>query len=69
MNKIMNKNKDLSHTLKGYENKWVILTPDYGRVISSGNELDEAMSQVEESERDRVVFFKVIPPSYVPTIL
>lgn len=69
MTKTMNKNKDLSQTLKGYENKWVVLTPDYERVVSSGDELNETMSRVEQTQKDKVVFFKVIPPSYVPTTL
>ena len=69
MTKTINKNKDLSKTLKGYENKWVALTPDYERVVSSGDELDETMSTVEQSQKDKVVFFKVIPPSYAPSTL
>ena len=69
MNKIMNKNKDLSYTLKGYENKWVALTPDYERVVSSGEKLNDALSKIRESERSKVVLFKVIPPSYAPSIL
>lgn len=57
---------DLSNLLKGYENKWVILTPDYGRVVSSGKKLDDTLSKIEEDERKRVVILKVVPPSYAP---
>ena len=69
MIKKMDKNYNLSKLLKGYENKWVALSPDYRRVVSSGDKLQDATSRLTEDERDRMVYLKVISPNYAPFTL
>ena len=53
--------KDLSKVLQPYENKWVALSSDYHKVVASGETLRETAAQVEEGERERVIFHKVLP--------
>lgn len=62
---------DLSKILKPHENKWVALSPDYERVVASGDTLKETAAQVKPDEREKVVFHKVLPfdALYIPAIL
>ena len=62
--------KDLSKVLKPYENQWVALSPDYTKVIASGETLRETVAQVREDEKERAVFHKVLPfdAYYVPLL-
>lgn len=55
--------------LKIYQNKWVALTPNYEKVVSSGKKLDEVLSKLKRGRKNNVVFLKVTPPSYAPVIL
>lgn len=59
---------DLRKTLKPFENKWVALTPDNKRVVSSGKNLIEVAKKTYEED---VVYMKVLPSgvSYAPTSL
>ena len=57
---------DLSKLLRPFENKWVALSPDYKRVVSSGNTLEVTAEKVRPKERDKVIFHRVIPPGYGP---
>ena len=63
--------KDLSKVLQPYEHKWVALSSDYTQVIASGETLRETAAQVQETERERVVFHKVLPfdAYYEPLLL
>ena len=58
---------DLTEVLKPCEHKWVALSPDYSRVIASGDTLQETLSRVDEQDRQTVIFHKVIPPEFAPT--
>jgi hypothetical protein len=63
----METQRDLSQILKNRENDWVALSPDYKRVVASGKTLSDTREKVEEKERKRVIFHKVIPGGYAPT--
>jgi hypothetical protein len=72
-NHVSQKNKivhypNLAQILKPYEHKWVALSPDYQRVISSGDTLARTREQVRENEREKVIFHKVIPRDFAPCI-
>ena len=62
--------KDLSKLLQPYENKWVALSPDYSRVIASGETLRETAAQVREDDKEQAVFHKVLPfdAYYIPLL-
>lgn len=63
--------KDLSKILEPFENKWVAISSDYERVVTSGESLEEAESHLDKSQIHEVVFYKVPPFSsvFIPTIL
>lgn len=52
---------DLSQLLKPYEDKWVAISPDYKKVIASGETLKETVAQVSPESREEVIFHKVLP--------
>ena len=59
---------DLSETVgASYENKWVALTPGYGRVIASANTLRDLMTSVTDTD---AIYHRVLPldVSFAPTI-
>jgi len=56
------KKKNLAEIIKPYENKWVALSPDESAVVSSGDTMQEAESNVNPKELEEVIFMKV-PPS------
>ncbi len=53
--------KDLSAILRPYENKWVALSPDYTRVVASGDTRKEVDARVKKEEREMLIFHKVLP--------
>lgn len=57
---------DLSKLLDQFKNKWVALSPDYKRVVSSGDTLESTAKKLKETDRDRVVFHRVLPGSFAP---
>ncbi len=59
---------NLSKLLKPFENKWVALSPDYKHVVSSGKTLKNTAEKVKDSERNKVIFHKVVPFGYAPII-
>jgi len=65
------KNYNLIEILKPYANKWVALSPDHKKVVSSGSTLSNTAKKIKRYRKDEVVFFKVLPfnASYAPTIL
>ena len=36
---------DLTEILKDFENKWVVLSDDYSRVLASGDSLDDVLER------------------------
>lgn len=61
------KNYNLSNILKPYKNKWVALSLDNKKVISSGNTLKDAALK---AKRKDVVFMKAFPNAfYAPVAL
>ncbi len=63
------KQRDLCKVLKPFENKWVALSPDYRRVVASGESLDEVESQLDQNQVHEVIHFRVPPRDavFVPT--
>ena len=45
---------DLSKTLRPYENKWVAITKDYKKVISSGKTLKEAIKNARDKNNNPI---------------
>ncbi|OGZ46284.1 MAG: hypothetical protein A3J54_02630 [Candidatus Ryanbacteria bacterium RIFCSPHIGHO2_02_FULL_45_13b] len=62
MQKMRSKKSNLGKILKSYEEKWVALSPDKRRVISSGDTLKEVESKIDSKDIEHVIFMKV-PPS------
>jgi len=62
MARTRSKNSNLGKILKPYEEKWVALSPDKRRVVSSGDTLKETESKVNPKDLESVIFMKV-PPS------
>jgi hypothetical protein len=62
------RNEYLGEVLAPYENKWVALSTDLGRVIASGDSLQDVDGKLNEKERIDAVFHKVLPfeAAYVP---
>lgn len=60
---------DLSKLTKNFEYKWVAISPDYKRIISSGKSLREVADKIKEKDKNKVVFHKVIPAGYAPLSL
>lgn len=60
---------DLSKLTKHFDYKWIALSPDYKRIVSSGKSLQEVMEKIKEKDRNKVVFHKVIPMGYAPLSL
>ena len=65
----LTRNYDLTTLLKPCENKWAALSPDYTRVVASGETWEEARANVPQGERETVIFHKVLPfdALYIPT--
>lgn len=57
---------NLSKILKPFENKWVALSPDYKKVISSGSNLESVVKSLKDGEKERAIFHKVIPSGFAP---
>ena len=58
---------NLSKLLKPFANKWVALSPDYKKVISSGDTLENTAKKIKEIDREKVIFHKVIPSGFAPS--
>ena len=56
-----NTHDDWTTLLKSYENKWMALSPDYTRVVASGETLKAVHAKVPEGDRATVVFRNVLP--------
>lgn len=67
--KSMTKKQNFSKIIKKYKDKWIALSPDYKKVISSGLTLKEAESNLAEDKKNQAVFLKVILSTYAPTTL
>jgi len=52
---------DLSTILKPFENRWVALSEDYGKVLESGKSLKEIVEKCKKRECRNPIFFKVMP--------
>ncbi len=54
--------------LKSYENKWIALSPDRKRILSSGLTLQNAREKLDEKKRSEAIFLKVLPvdANYAP---
>ena len=57
---------NLSKLLKPFANKWVALSSDYKKVVSSGDTLESAARKIKETDRAKVVFHKVLPKGFAP---
>lgn len=53
---------DFRRILKPYEDKWVALSPDRKKVISSGNTLRDAEKSLSKTDFEKIAFMKV--PSF-----
>jgi hypothetical protein len=51
----------LATLLKPYGNKWVALSPDEKRVLSSGDTIDEVEQDLDPHIVPTAIFFKVPP--------
>ncbi len=60
---------NLSKILKSFENKWVVLSPDYKKVLSSGDTLEDAAKAIEHKDREKVIFHRVIPVGFSPNAI
>ena len=60
---------NLSRILKPFENKWVALSPDYKKVLSSGDTLTDAAKTIKQSDREKVIFHRVIPVGFSPNAI
>lgn len=60
---------DLSKLTKNLEYKWIAISPDYKKIISSGKTLREVMNKIKERDKNKVIFHKVIPAGYAPLSL
>ncbi|MEK7629237.1 MAG: DUF5678 domain-containing protein [Patescibacteria group bacterium] len=56
---------NLSKILKPFVNKWVAISPDYKKIVSSGNTLQELVTKVGDKRKD-LIFHKVMPLAYAP---
>ena len=67
----MNTQRDLGKILRNFENQWVALSPDYKKVVASGESLNEVESKLKPDEVRKVVFHKVPPLDsvFIPTTL
>lgn len=65
MTETVTKATNLAKILKPFINKWVAISPDYKKVISSGNTLRELITKVGNNKKD-LIFHKVIPSGYAP---
>lgn len=59
---------NLVKVFKPFINKWVALSLDYNKVISSGNTLSGLMNKLKNKDRGKMIFHKVIPPGYAPNV-
>lgn len=62
------KTPDLTKILKGYENRWVAIAPDYKRVVGSGKTLKAAQREALGQGFKEPILTKVFPFSqgYIP---
>lgn len=51
------------------EGKWVAIAPDYTSIVASADSLSEVMDQLEDEEKQQVVYHHVLPHDvvYIPT--
>lgn len=57
---------NLSKLLKPFENKWVALSSDYRKVLSSGDNLKSVVQGLSENDKKVAIFHKVIPSGFAP---
>ena len=57
---------NLSKLLKPFANKWVALSQDYKKVVSSGDTLENTAQKIKARDRAKVVFHKVLPRGFAP---
>ena len=64
----MQKKHFIKKSLNSYKNKWVALSSDRKRILSSGHTLHDAREQLNEKNKKEAIFFKVLPEgiNYVP---
>ncbi len=62
---------NLGKLLRPFEDKWIALSPDYKRVLSSGKTLKETEAKLSERKRVKAIYFKVPPARayFVPGVL
>jgi len=53
--------------LRPYSNKWIALSSDRLRVVSSGKSIADATRKIKPADRKKVAFLKVFPRGYSPT--
>lgn len=65
------KSTNLDQTLKNFENKWVALSQDKKKVVSSGNTLNEALGKVSIKDRNKISVMRVLPfdVGYAPNVI
>ncbi len=54
--------------LRPFVNKWIVLSPDRSKVISSGDSIEEATSGIESADKKNTAVMKVLPAGYSPAI-
>ena len=55
------KSTNLSQILKDFENKWVALSKDKKKVITSGETLDEVLEKINAEDRHKISVMRVLP--------
>ena len=67
----MQKKHFIKKSLNSYKNKWVALSSDRKRILSSGQTLHDAREQLNEKNKKEAIFFKVLPEgvNYAPFLL
>lgn len=65
------KQKLLSKELENYKGDWVALSPDYERIVSGGETLNEVESKLKPEDLRNVIFYKVPPfdSVFIPSVL
>jgi hypothetical protein len=55
------KKPDLTEVIKPYEDKWVALSADQTKVVSSGDTLKEVEAHLDPQQISEVIFMRVPP--------
>lgn len=55
------KNNKINELLRPYENKWVALSSNRKKVLSSGRTLESVREQLDIKKRKEAIFLKVLP--------